>query len=79
MLCSSCRLLAHASRRETTAVSLWRGPGGERVRALLCSGCGTVLPLGRTLDAMLAKLAQLARFGLDSAGRPLLRSARRDS
>ncbi len=69
MLCNSCRSLAHASRRETTAASVWREPRREPVRALLCPGCGTVLLLGG--DAMLAKLAQLARFGLDSAGRPL--------
>ena len=79
MLCNSCRSLVHPPLPETTSTSLWRGGGGDRLRSSLCAGCGAVLSSGGTLDALRTKLAQLARFGLDSARRPLLGPTRRDS
>lgn len=52
---------------------------GDRLRALLCAGCGALLPSTDPLEMMLGKLAQLARFGLDPEGRPLLKPARHES
>ena len=73
MLCLACATQAEAvpgnapgrsRRRETEDVS--------RIRRLLCSGCGCVLPLTDAADGMLSKLAQLDAFGLGAFARPLL-------
>ena len=59
----------------------WRLPerGAERPRVLLCSGCGALLPAADSTEVMLGKRAQLARFGLDAEGSPLLGPASEDS
>lgn len=73
MLCLACATQAeaipgddpgHSRRRETEDVS--------RIRRLLCSGCGCILPLTDAADGMLSKLAQLDAFGLGAFARPLL-------
>ncbi len=45
---------------------------------LVCSWCGVLLPRRDSLQTMRSKLAQLARFGLDSDGRPLLEPPEKD-
>lgn len=49
-------------------------PEGEwaRLRPVLCSGCGAVLPEADLTGTMLGKISQLARFGLVDGGPPLL-------
>lgn len=60
-------------------VQLTLEPGAERLRAVTCSSCGALLPMHDSIEAMLLKLTQLARFGLDAEGRPLLTPAHTDS
>lgn len=43
-----------------------------RLRPVLCSGCGGVLPEADLTGTMLGKISQLARFGLVDGSRPLL-------
>jgi hypothetical protein len=44
----------------------------DRGAGTICPRCGGVIPSADVVDAMLETLAQLARFGLDAEGRPLL-------
>jgi hypothetical protein len=58
MLCSRCEKVGErqASRGR------WNAP--ERLRRVLCRGCGAVLPASDQGERLLDKLSQLARFGL---------------
>ncbi|HEX9486326.1 MAG TPA: hypothetical protein VF976_04640 [Gemmatimonadales bacterium] len=76
MLCNDCRARLQHARGSATLV---RPPFTEQdaqLRALLCAACGGLLPHASTFDIIVGKLAQLARFGLDPDGRPLLKAAR---
>jgi len=78
MICERCR----------TSNEKYPGPHGLRARREplygdplpmpLCTSCGTLVSASDPLQTMLSKLAQLARFGLDSEGRPLLEPAKGD-
>jgi len=46
--------------------------------AARCSVCGRVIEADEPWQALLRTLSQLARFGLDSEGRPLLEPASED-
>ena len=48
------------------------------VGTLFCEGCGVLLPATDSMDGMLRKLTQLARFGLDAESAPLLASGTED-
>ena len=77
MICERCRSLNERdpARRGLRAL---REPHGELLPMPLCTSCGALVSATDPLQTMLAKLAQLARFGLDSEGRPLLEPARGD-
>ena len=40
--------------------------------SLLCSRCGSILPMLDPAEAMLSKLSQLSKFGLGADDRPIL-------
>jgi hypothetical protein len=73
MLCSNCRDLPNevVLERAHRARSL---PGWERLRDVLCDGCGTLVPHGDQTDRLLRRLSHLARFGLAAGASPILRS-----
>jgi hypothetical protein len=50
--------------------------GLSRLRSLVCSGCGTLLPLTDSAEGLLTKLIQLDRFGLGAFAEPLLKCSR---
>jgi hypothetical protein len=50
--------------------------GLSRLRSLVCSGCGSLLPLTDSADGLISKLVQLDRFGLGAFAAPLLRHGR---
>ena len=68
MLCTRCkprpRGAAPPAQREAGPHSL---PGWERLKLIICSHCGTLLPPEDPKHSTLEKLGALARFGL-SAG-----------
>ena len=49
--------------------SVW---SASRLRDLICTRCGAVLPTELVTERLLGKLSQLGRFGLAAAERPLL-------
>lgn len=78
MICERCRSLLekHPAGRRRRG---WREPlHGDPIPMPLCQSCGTLVSASDPLQTMLSKLAQLARFGLDSEGRPLLEPANGD-
>lgn len=79
MLCRHCQSLGPdgAHRYRLSRFPSFRG--AERIRAMMCVACGTLLPPVDPTDLMLEKLAQLARFGLSAEGGPLLEASRRPS
>jgi hypothetical protein len=54
-------------RRETPALREG-GAGADRFGQLQCQRCGALLPAHASAAALLAKLKQLARFGLTERG-----------
>ncbi len=74
MLCDRCRDRSHKL--------LWAREAALRgmasVGTLFCEGCGILLPATDSMDGMLRKLTQLARFGLDAESAPLLASGTED-
>ncbi len=66
MLCNNCRDLNRAS--ETPAKAFADSP----LSGQFCEICGNLLPVPDTVDGMLRKLIQLARFGLDGESNPIL-------
>ena len=78
MICERCRSLndKHPARQGRRG---WREPlHGDPLPMPLCTSCGTLVSASDPLQTMLSKLAQLARFGLDSEGRTLLEPAKGD-
>jgi hypothetical protein len=73
MQCSECEV----KRPGTVRVKAGRiiGPAQARMgrlSLLYCHQCGTPLPPPDTTDTLLAKLSQLARFGLSAEDSPIL-------
>jgi len=71
MTCSDC----HSNGRESTGAMTRRDRAVERLRTLVCTSCGRLLPAPHSLDAsdrLLQTLAVLSRFGLAPEGRPVL-------
>lgn len=79
MLCGLCggrpTDLPHRIRRSFRKKS-WEL---ERLTGLFCDRCGGALPTADTTELLLAKLTQLARFGLTADGRVLLPTLGRDA
>lgn len=75
MLCLEC---ATRSPRPRTRHTLGNPSleGLSRLRSLVCSGCGSLLPLIDSTDGLLSKLVQLDRFGLGAFAAPLLQHGR---
>lgn len=75
MLCAQCE----SYPAEVVGRSGFSRPEGkgewDRLRPIICSRCGSVLPDADQTGTMLGKLSQLARFGLVDGGRPLLEPA----
>ena len=73
MLCRRCSQTAPEARPlHLTA------PGVGVASGVWCARCGEALGPRNLTERLVAKLAQLARFGLDSEGRPLLEPANGD-
>jgi hypothetical protein len=76
MLCLEC-----ATRSPRPRVRYLENPvvqeGMCRLRSVVCSGCGSLLPLTDSADGLLSKLVQLDRFGLGAFAAPLLRRYQR--
>lgn len=75
MLCLEC---ATRAPRPRTRHLLEDPPleGLAQLRSLVCSGCGSLLPLTDPADGLLSKLVQLDRFGLGAYAAPLLQHGR---
>ena len=74
MLCLEC-----ATRSPQPRIRYVHGDppleGLNRLRSLVCAGCGSLLPLTDATDGLLSKLVQLDRFGLGAYAAPLLKHA----
>jgi hypothetical protein len=72
MRCSECETLpVDMARPQADPPSVMlRGLG--RLRLFYCDECGTPLPPPDSTETLLAKLSQLARFGLSAGGKPIL-------
>ena len=68
MTCGDCQSRgwrgSHATSRRDRSV--------ERLRTLVCSSCGRLLPVPDSTERMLTTLVGLSRFGLAPEGRPVL-------
>ncbi|MGH7569708.1 MAG: hypothetical protein ACREL9_12220 [Gemmatimonadales bacterium] len=71
MLCRRCASLTTDNPARTSA---FLRCGSDAWQAVLCSRCGSILPADGQNTALVAKLSQLARFGLAGDARPLLES-----
>ncbi len=67
MICSHCKETSDAVGSKIPVSGDW-GDG-------VCETCGALLTQADTTSALLAKLSQLARFGLAAEDGPLLESA----
>ncbi len=79
MLCNDCQSRLTHDRGSATPDRPALTEQYAQLRALICAGCGALLPHASAFDVIVGKLAQLARFGLDPDGRPLLKATREDS
>ncbi|HZH39444.1 MAG TPA: hypothetical protein VFD85_00450 [Gemmatimonadales bacterium] len=71
MTCSDCQTNGRWGSSATTR----RDTPVERLRTLVCTSCGRLLPdpdSTQATDRLLATLASLSRFGLAPEGRPVL-------
>ncbi len=68
MICLRCKETSNAVGSKGSPERDW----GDRV----CEACGASLSHADTTSALLAKLSQLARFGLAAEDGPLLQPAR---
>ncbi len=77
MLCRRCVNLVRRGGGYLARQPFGPSPGARELDAVLCTGCGTVLPLEDTTERLLWKLSQLARFGLTAAPlfKPLVRGS----
>lgn len=74
MMCSRCEEAQKQRPSGPGARTTASAFGSDRVSGVICDRCGALLPLDST-ENLLAKLSQLARFGLAAEGRPLLESS----
>ena len=68
MTCSDCQNKGRWGARATTR----RDRAVERLRTLVCSSCGRLLPAPDSTGPLLSVLTGLTRFGLAPEGRPVL-------
>ena len=68
----ACKLCGRGRSQTAPQMRGFSDPALERLRSVICLGCGSVLPAERPADTMLEKLTQLARFGLSDGATPLL-------
>lgn len=73
MLCDRCESTNCGTNLRATARI--GAVGGHRLLGMWCAQCGTLLSSGDSVDAMLGKLSQLARFGLGAGSGTILREA----
>jgi hypothetical protein len=75
MLCRRCETRSPKApyRGAPSPARVW---GVERLRELLCTGCGAVLAGEEVAQRLLEKQSQLAKFGLAGPARPLLTAPR---
>jgi hypothetical protein len=73
MLCSRCdyRLARFGPLRDLYS-ERWQIQQWRVLARVVCAGCGLLLPNSDSTTTMLAKMSQLARFGLGGADKPLL-------
>ena len=69
MLCPRCQQQPDAHHDNRKSIPLGREDPEDRV---VCDRCGGAVASGDAAGPLLAKLAQLARFGLVADGGPLL-------
>lgn len=68
MTCSDCQSKGRWGSRATAR----RDRAVERLRTLVCTSCGRLLPTPDSTERLLSMLAGLSRFGLAPEGRPVL-------
>lgn len=66
MLCRRCVDLVRRGGGYLARQPSGFAAAGGALEAVLCAGCGTVLPLDDSTEQLLRKLSQLAGFGLTS-------------
>lgn len=76
MLCLECATRSPLPRVRHLRETVPSLEGLTRIRSLVCSGCGGLLPLTDSTDGLLSKLIQLDRFGLGAFAGPLLHDNR---
>jgi hypothetical protein len=72
MLCGSCKKLPRAVTEPASGRTQEGLPGWDRLKLVMCSGCGSLLPPPNATDTMLRTLSRLARFGMIAGARPIL-------
>lgn len=76
MLCGRCEGSASELGPNPRSLPPQALSGWGRLGSILCSRCGAVLSAEDHAERLLAKLAQLAQFGLAGESRPLLEASR---
>lgn len=76
MLCLECATRYPHPRVRLPFQVLPGVEGFSSIRSLVCSGCGSLLPLTDSTEGLLSKLVQLDGFGLGAYAGPLLKHAR---
>jgi hypothetical protein len=71
-LCRRCKAQLKNRMRTDRVVLRWWSEESERREGPVCARCGAAVLPGDPLEAMLAKLSELSRFGLGGDDRPLL-------
>ena len=69
MLCNNCSYHSRFVHHSPVAVPEHLL---ARLAEVICTRCGTILPLPDSTTALLRTLSQLAQFGLSDAGTPIL-------
>jgi hypothetical protein len=76
MLCLECATRLPHPRVRHLHESASELEGLSKIRSLVCSGCGSLLPLTDSTEGLLSKLIQLDGFGLGAFAGPLLKHGR---
>jgi hypothetical protein len=67
MFCVRCKQIPKGAEPSGSGAGPQTLPGWERLKIIMCSRCGELLPAKESTDRLLDTLSELARFGL-SAG-----------
>jgi hypothetical protein len=74
MLCGTCKKLPRSLTEPASGRTPDGLPGWDRLKLVMCSGCGSLLPPPGATETMLRTLSRLARFGMAAGATPIMKS-----